>query len=94
MSGDGTHISKCLHVHNFTFTVLEEGSRAYTCEGNHILAILKEPENYDVLMKELVDLRNEVAHLKPIDVNSITYKINYIYHGRQLEIFSDCYRSR
>ena len=63
LSGDGTHIGKRLHVLNFTFTVLEEGSRACSCEGNHILAILKEPENHDSPMKGLADLRNEVAHL-------------------------------
>ena len=82
LSGDGTHIGKCLQVHNFTFTVLEVRSRVYNCDGNHILAILKEPKNYDALMKRLVDLRNEVAHLK----------INYVY--QRLEIFSDCYRNR
>ena len=81
LSGDGTHIGKRLHVLNFTFTVLEEGSRACSCEGNHILALLKEPENYDSLMKRLADLRNEVAHLKAIDVNGITYKINYTMGG-------------
>ena len=63
------------------FTVLEEGSRACSSEGNHILAILKEPENYDSLMKGLADLRNEVAHLKAIDVNGVTYKINYTMGG-------------
>ena len=81
LSGDGTHIGKRLHVLNFTFTVLEEGSRACSCEGNHILALLKEPENYDSLMKGLSDLRNEVAHLKAIDVNDITYKINHTMGG-------------
>ena len=43
--------------------------------------ILKEPKNYDSLMKGLVDLRNEVAHLKAIDVNGVTYKINYTMGG-------------
>lgn len=52
LSGDGTNIGKRLHVINFTFTLLDEGSVAYGYEGNHTLAVLKEPENYKSLAKD------------------------------------------
>ena len=46
--GDETNISKCLHVVGFTFTLLDE-NQACSSEGNHILAVFKEPELYDSL---------------------------------------------
>ena len=57
MSGDGTWIGKRLHVLNITFTVLDEGVLAYSSEGNHTLALLKEPEKYEFLQRGLEDLR-------------------------------------
>lgn len=39
LSGDGTCIGKRLNVINFTFTILDEGSAAYSAEGNHPLVI-------------------------------------------------------
>ena len=47
LSSDGTNIGKRVHVVNFTFTLLEEGSPAHSSQGKHILAVLKEPEKYD-----------------------------------------------
>lgn len=35
LSGDGTKIGKRLHVVNFMFTLLDEGKKAYSFEGNH-----------------------------------------------------------
>ena len=53
---------------NFTFTLLEEGSLAYSCEGNHTLAILKDEEKYEPLRDALEDTRNEVERLQTITV--------------------------
>lgn len=49
LSGDGTctNIGKRLHVVNITFTILEEGRKAMTADGNHLVAVMKVPENYD-----------------------------------------------
>ena len=44
LSGDGTSIGKRLHVINFTFTLLDEGEKAHSYEGNHSLAIFREQE--------------------------------------------------
>ena len=41
LSRDGTNIGKCLHVVNFTFTLLEEGAYTYSYEGNHTWQYLK-----------------------------------------------------
>ena len=49
---------KRLHVICFTFTILEEKTGSY--EGNHILAVFKEPESYDSLKNALADIIEEV----------------------------------
>ena len=33
LSGDGTCVGKRLHVVNFTFTLLDEGSKAHSADG-------------------------------------------------------------
>lgn len=63
LSGDGTCIGKRLHVVTFAFSLLEEGSKAHSFEGNHILAVFRAPEDYDSLEIALSDIRDEVEEL-------------------------------
>ncbi len=81
LSGDGTRIGKRLHVIHFTFTLLEEGCLAYTSEGNHTLAIVKDEEKYEPVRDALQDIRSEVERLKEITVDGQTYTINYHVGG-------------
>ncbi len=81
LSGDGTNIGKRLHVVNFTFTLLEEGARAYASEGNHTLAIFKSQESYEKLGDALEDIRAEVKRLCSIVVDGQTYNITYYLGG-------------
>ena len=81
LSGDGTNIGKRLHVVNFTFTLLEVGSLAYSCEGNHTLAIFKDEEKYEPLRNALEDIRNDVERIPTITVDGITYNITYYLGG-------------
>ena len=43
LSGDGMNMSKHLYVVNFTFTIFDEGQKAYSAEGNYSLAIFYLP---------------------------------------------------
>lgn len=81
LSGDGTNIGKRLHVLNFSFTLLEEGSLAYSAEGNHPLAIIKHKENYEGLQDSLADIGNEVEQLQDITVDGQKYHIIYYLGG-------------
>ena len=70
-----------MHVINFTFTLLDEGSLAHSCDGNHTLAIFKKPEKYEYLHDTLEDIRSEVETLKMNTVDGVVYKINYFLEG-------------
>ena len=80
MTGDGTNVGKRLHVVNFSFTILDEDN-ACSALGNHCLAIFKEPESYDSLKKCLSDIIADVNTLSSIEVNGITFAIEYYLGG-------------
>ena len=60
-------LGKRLHVINFTFTLLDEGEKAYSYEGNHPLAIFGAPESYASLKKSLRGVISEVEQLHAED---------------------------
>ena len=74
-------IGKRLHVVNFGFTLLEEGDLAYSALGNHCIAIIKEPEKYESLALSLQDIKNEIESLSTIEVNNISFDIEYYLGG-------------
>ena len=64
-----------------TFTLLEEGPHAYSCVGNHTLAMFKEEEKYEPSRDALEDIRKEVEQLQTITVDGKTYDITYYLVG-------------
>ena len=60
----------------------------YSYEGNHVLAILKEPECYDTLKRGLEDIRNCVKRLSHIEVDGEIYNVNCFFR-RRLEVLSN-----
>ena len=41
---------------NVMFTVIDEGSKAMAADGNHVIAIIKEPEDVKKLAKSLSEV--------------------------------------
>ncbi len=81
LSGDGTTIGKRLHVINFTFTLLDEGEQAYSAEGNHSLAMFREPETYESLQRALEDVITEVDNMESLNVEGTEFEIEYFLGG-------------
>ena len=77
LSGDGTNIGKRLHAVNVTFTILDEGSKAMSASGNHLIAIIKEPEDYDKLAGSLMDIRKDVESLKQLKIGTECFDIEW-----------------
>ena len=65
----------------FTFTLLNKGRKACSSEGNHILAVFKEPEKYESVKNTLSDITAEVEKLNSIDVNGVNFHIKYYLGG-------------
>lgn len=81
LTGDGTNIGRSVHVINIAFTLQNDPSSVSSPHGNHSLAILKMPEDYDSLKKALVDLLKETSELKSMQVNGTTHRIEYFLGG-------------
>lgn len=54
-------MGKRIQVENFTYTLLDEGEKAYGYEACHPLAIFRAPEMYDSLKLALQDIIEEVS---------------------------------
>ena len=52
------------------FTLLDEGTLAQAANGNHLIAVIKESENYDKLSKALTEIRKDVESLKHLSVGT------------------------
>ena len=81
LTGDGTNIGKRLHVINVTFTVLDEGALAQAADGNHLIDVIKESENYDKLSKALADIRRDVESLKYLSFGTERFEIEWFLGG-------------
>ena len=81
LSRDGTNVGKHLHGINMTFIILEEGSKAMSADGNHLVAVIKVPEDYDHLFVSLGDLRNKVEQLTSICIENVLYEIEWFLGG-------------
>ena len=81
LSGDSTNMGKRIQVENFTYTLLDEGDKAYSYEACHPLAMFKAPEKYDSLKLALEDIIHEVSELKTIAVGDKEYSIEYYLGG-------------
>ena len=77
-----------LHIVNFGFTILEEGSVVKAASGNH-MCILREPEQYDQLVLGLQDIGKEVALISKKDINVVIINVcgDCSLSWRWLEIF-------
>ena len=68
LTGDGTRIARGLNIINFAFTILEEGSKAYSILGNYTVVILKASESYDELALGLQDICAEAKDLEVLTI--------------------------
>ncbi len=69
-----TYITKHIHVVNVAFTILNEGSPT----GNHSIAVVQVPEDYNSLSSSLI---KEASELRCINVGGSEHEIEYFLGG-------------
>ena len=72
-------VKDCMLLTSLLLSRMEEV--AYTSEGNHMLTIFKEPENYDSLRQALSDIRREVEEFTAIKVCGIPHSSKFSWHN-------------
>ena len=82
LAADGTNIGRNLKLLNFTFTILNEGPRSRTANGNYTLGIYElEMENYDNLLICFAELVEEIGNLKEMKIGEHTISLVFYYSG-------------
>lgn len=69
LTGDGTYIGSRQHIVTFGFTLLDEGDRAHSPNGNYTVCIFRDSESYECLS---ICLRDVISEVDLISRNGIT----------------------
>ena len=82
LAADGTNIGRNLKLLNFTFTVINEGAKSKTANGNYTLGIFEiDSESYGSVAECFRELIEELARLTTITVQGRQLRIVYYYAG-------------
>ena len=81
-SGDGTSVSRNIHVFNFVFSCLNEGPKCKTASGHYTLGIFKiEHEDITELRKALQELSSDIKNLSFVEIGAQKYRIKKYLAG-------------
>ena len=90
LSADGTRVGRKFHVIKITFTMLDEGHKARSDSGNHLIAILQVPEKYEHLKCGLNNICKEVESTSTLEVDDETYTIEIFLGGDMKFLLMTC----
>lgn len=80
ISGDGTQVGRSLSLVQMSVTILQEGQICKTCTGNHLVALFKGPEKYEILVKALEDMRDQASTLTSIELPGHPHPISITWY--------------
>lgn len=79
ITGDGTCVSRSMHVVVIGFTIIGTKEFPNSPGGNHVLALINTNENYDGLKDATEDICDEIKHTPFVEVDGITFTIEYFF---------------
>lgn len=77
ITGDGTVVSRSLHVVVIAFSLMVDEEIPTSPNGNHAIALINATEDYDNLIEALEDIANEIKTLQSIVVDGVTFTIEF-----------------
>ena len=77
ITGDGTCVSRSMHVVVIAFTIIGTKEHPNSPGGNHVLALINTNENYDGLKEATEDICDEIKHTKDVEVEGVKFNIEY-----------------
>ena len=84
ITGDGTKVSRSMHILVIAFTVLDGMENPNSPIGNHVIALLNSQENYEHLSVALNDIAEEIKLIKSISIDGHEYNIKF-YLGADMK---------
>lgn len=61
--------------------MLDEERKAMSADGNHLIAVIREAENYDKLAQSLADISKDASSLKQISLGTLNFEIEWFLGG-------------
>lgn len=61
--------------------MLDEERKAMSADGNHLIAVIREAENYDKLAQSLADISKNASSLKQISLGTLNFEIEWLLGG-------------
>ena len=61
--------------------MLDEERKATSADGNHLIAVIRETENYDKLAQSLADISKDASSPKQISLGTLNFEIEWFLGG-------------
>ena len=79
ITGDGTSVSRSMHLVVIAFTLVEDEPNPNAPRGNHTIALINTTEEYNNLVEALDDITTEINNLKSLTVNNVLYDLEFYF---------------
>ena len=79
ITGDGTCVSRSMHIVVIAFTIIGSKENPNSPGGNHVLALVNTDENYTDLKAAMEDIRDEIEHTLFVEVDGIKFTLEYFF---------------
>ena len=89
ITGDGTKVSRSMHILIIVFTILDGSENSNSPNGNHVIAMVNAQESYEHLSVAMRDIAEEINLIKSIDIDGHKYNIKF-YLGGDMKYLAIC----
>ena len=89
ITGNGTKVSRSMHILVIAFTILVGLENPTSPCGNHVIAMLNSQENYEHLSEAVKDIANEIELTKSITIEGHEFNIDY-FLGADMKFLVIC----
>ena len=81
LTGDGTSVSRGVHLIVIAFVVILDGVVTNSPSDHYTIALINATENYESLLESVEDVVNEMKSLDSLKVGDYTYPIHFFLGG-------------
>ena len=77
ITGDGTNVSRSMHILVIAFTILDGSENPNSPGGNHVIALLNAQEKYEYLSEAVKDIASEIKSIKFLTIDGQNFNIKF-----------------
>ena len=89
ITGDGTQVSRSMHILVLAFTILDGNANPNSPSGSHTIAMLNAQEKYECLSHAVKDIANEIESIQSITIDGHEFNIQF-FLGADMKFLAIC----